>query len=80
MPALPFPPLPPKSALGAGGGREQNPGRREGEARMEKAEREERAWGQRELENEQTNNVLENSLLPLSRLPACLPSPLEMVI
>lgn len=79
MPAL-HPP-PPQSAVGAGGeegaepreegGRGQDRGRQKGR---------ERAWGQRELENEQTNNVLENNLFPLSRLPACLPSPLETVI
>lgn len=64
------------------GRREQSPGRREGERGQGRGKQKgrERAWGQRELENEQTNNVLENNLFPLSRLPACLLSPLETVI
>ena len=64
-------PYPLQSAQGAGKG-ERAESRKEG-ARGQKgeAEREERAWGQRELENEQTNCVLENNLFPLSRLPAC---------
>lgn len=53
------------------GGRGQDRGRQKGR---------ERAWGQRELENEQTNNILENNLFPLFRRPACLLSLLETVI
>lgn len=66
-----FAPYPLQSAQGAGKGERAETRNEGGRGQKGEAEREERTWGQRELEDEQTNSVLENNLFPLSRLPAC---------